>query len=229
MKDDDLYARYQTLTALVSVLLHDLRNPLHSSTLLVEAMGSRMADIDSLRGKLRGQFGKLEALMSEASDAIKELGLEARVEEIGVDELMQGAAASCAAVAGTDVELVVPSATGLRAAADKTLLGLAIAEIGASLSERASKSGNDQARKPGGALPVTLTVDQPDAGTVRLVVGDWVRVTDDAAVKAPFAIAGGGMRLALARTLTQMGGAGLRLEQSPEGSLRYAIHLQRRD
>ena len=62
MKDDDLYARYQTLAAAISVLLHDLRNPLHSATLLVEAMGSRNADLDSLRGKLRGQFGKLEEI-----------------------------------------------------------------------------------------------------------------------------------------------------------------------
>jgi signal transduction histidine kinase len=229
MKDDDLYARYQTLTALVSVLLHDLRNPLHSSTLLVEAMGSRMADIDSLRGKLRGQFGKLEALMSEASDSIKELGLEARIEEIAVDELLRSAAASSSAVAGTDFELELPSSSsGFRVAADKTLLALAIAEIGASVSERAAKAGSDKARKADGTLAIPLTIDQPDAGNVRIVVGSWVPVTDDAAVKAPFAIAGGGMRLALARTLTQMAGAGLRLEQSPEGSLRYAIHLPRR-
>src|SRR5689334_3701034 len=97
-KDDDLYARYQTLTALVSVLLHDLRNPLHSSTLLVEAMGSRTADMDSLRGKLRGQFGKLEGLMSEASDAIKELSLEARLEDTPVDELLRSASASAPAM-----------------------------------------------------------------------------------------------------------------------------------
>jgi signal transduction histidine kinase len=227
MKDDDLYARYQTLTALVSVLLHDLRNPLHSSTLLVEAMGSRMADIDSLRGKLRGQFAKLEALMTEASDAIKEIGLEARIEEVDVDELLRSAAASSSAVAGTDIALVIPPPTKLRVTADKTLLSLAVAEIGASLSERAMRVTNGRAPKVDGALSIPLTVDQPDPGTVRVVVGSWVPVTDDAVVKAPFAIAGGGIRLALARTLAQMGGAGLRLEQSPEGSLRFAIHLPR--
>src|SRR5262249_43522880 len=146
-KDDDLYARYQTLTALVSVLLHDLRNPLHSSTLLVEAMGSRTADVDALRGKLRGQFGKLEALMSEASDAIKELGLEARLEDVTVDELVRAAAASAPGVSGADIDLVAPKPTGLHVVVDKTLLGLAIAEIGASLSERATKA--DPTRKDG--------------------------------------------------------------------------------
>src|SRR6185436_16371680 len=116
-KDDDLYARYQSLTALVSVLLHDLRNPLHSSTLLVEAMGSRTADIDSLRGKLRGQFGKLEGLMGEASDAIKERALEARIEEVDLDELLRSAAAAASALSAVEVELVPPAATRRRVAA----------------------------------------------------------------------------------------------------------------
>jgi signal transduction histidine kinase len=227
-KDDDLYARYQSLTALVSVLLHDLRNPLHSSTLLVEAMGSRTADLDSLRGKLRGQFGKLEGLMSEASDAIKERALEARIEEVAVDELLRSVAASSPAIAGADVALVAPPPTQLRVAVDKSLFGLAVAEIGATLSERAAKPNGDGARAPGGTLSIPLVVDEPDAGNVRIVVGDWMPATDDAAIKAPFAIAGGGIRLALARTLAQMAGGGLRLEQSPDGSLRYAIHLPRR-
>src|SRR5436190_7385184 len=112
MKDDDLYARYQALTALVTVLLHDLRNPLHSATLLVEAMGARKADIDSLRGKLRGQFGKLEGLIGEASDAIKELALEARIAKVDLDELLRSAAASAPGVAGANIELVLPRATG---------------------------------------------------------------------------------------------------------------------
>jgi signal transduction histidine kinase len=226
--DDDLYARYQSLTALVSVLLHDLRNPLHSSTLLVEAMGSRAADLDSLRGKLRGQFGKLEGLMSEASDAIKERALEARIEEVGVDELLRSVAASAPTVSGADIAFVVPPPTALRVTVDKTLLGLAIGEIGASLSERSAKTATNPARPAETTLSIPLAVDEPDAGNVRLVVGGWVPAMDDATVKAPFAIAGGGMRLALARTLAQMAGAGLRLEQSPEGALRYAIHFPRK-
>jgi hypothetical protein len=166
--------------------------------------------------------------MSEASDAIKELGLEPKIEEISVDEVLRSAAAAARAVAGADIELVAESAPPLRVGIDKTLLGLAIAEIGASLSERAERAGVEGARTASGHTAVPVKVDQPDASTVRLIVGDWVRVTDDAAVKAPFAISGGGIRLALARTLTQMAGAGLRLEQSADGSLRYAIHLPRK-
>src|SRR3954451_24831131 len=113
-KDNDLYARYQTLTALISVLLHDLRNPLHSATLLVEAMGARTADVGALRGKLRGQFGKLASLIGEAADAIKELGLEARIADVDVDELLRSAAASATAATATDIELGLPSPTGLR-------------------------------------------------------------------------------------------------------------------
>jgi hypothetical protein len=71
-----------------------------------------------------------------------------------------------------------------------------------------------------------LRVDQPDAGNVRLIVGDWMAQLDDAAVKAPFAITGGGIRLALARTLLQIAGATLRLEQSQEAAIRYALYLR---
>jgi signal transduction histidine kinase len=224
MKNDDLYPRYQTLAALISVLLHDLRNPLHSATLLVEAMGLRTADVDALRGKLRGQFGKLEGLISEASEAIKELGLEARIEDVTVDDLLRSAATSAPALAACDIELVLPSPTGLRVTVDPTLLVRAIAEIGATLFERSR--GTQQGRREGERTTIALKVDQPEAGNVRLIVGDWVTPLDDAAVKAPFAIAGGGIRLALARTLSQIAGATLRLEQSQEAAIRYALYLR---
>jgi signal transduction histidine kinase len=224
MKDDDLYPRYQTLAALIGVLLHDLRNPLHSATLLVEAMGSRTADVGALRGKLRGQLGKLEGLISESSEAIKELALEARIEDVSIDDLLRSAATSVPALAGCDIELVLPSTTGLSVTVDPTLLLRAIAEIGATLFERSqgTKDGGHNGRR----TTIALRVDQPDAGNVRLIVGDWMAQLDDAAVKAPFAIAGGGIRLALARTLLQIAGATLRLEQSQEAAVRYAVYLR---
>lgn len=223
MNDDNLYPRYQTLAALIGVLLHDLRNPLHSATLLVEAMGSRTADVDSLRGKLRSQLGKLEGLISESSEAIKELGLEARIEDISIDDLLRLAATSAPALAGCDIELVLPSTTGLSVTVDPTLLVRAIAEIGATLFQR-SHGTKDAGRD--GRTAIALRVDQPDAGNVRLIVGDWMAQPDDAAVKAPFAITGGGIRLALARTLLQIAGATLRLEQSQEAAIRYALYLR---
>jgi signal transduction histidine kinase len=232
MKDDDLYLRYQTLAALIGVLLHDLRNPLHSGTLLVEAMGSRTADVNALRGKLRGQLGKLEGLISEASEAIKELGLEARIEDISIDDLLRSAATSAPALAGCDIELVLPSTTGLSVTVDPTLLVRAIAEIGATLFERSHRTkiaGGPEAapsNTKGGRTTIALRVDQPDAGNVRLVVGDWVAQLDEAAVKAPFTISGGGIRVALARTLSQIAGATLRLEQSQEAAIRYALYLR---
>jgi hypothetical protein len=223
MKDDDLYVRYQTLGALISVLLHDLRNPLHSATLLVEAMGARTADVESLRGKLRGQFGKLDGLIGEASDAIKELALEKRVENVAVDDLLRSAAESVPALAASDIELTVPASTALRVSVDTKVLLRAMAEIGATIFERAI--GSDKAGRPGEKTVIALGVEPIDAKTVRLFVGGWMRPLDDAAVKQPFTITGGGIRLALARNLAGMAGAMLRLEQSPEGAIRYALDL----
>src|SRR3954451_1404380 len=113
MTDDDLYVRYQTLAALVSVLLHDLRNPLHSGTLLVEALGSRTADIESIRGKLRNQFGKLEGLISEATDSMREVSLEARLEPVGLDQVLAGAQSSVQQHLEQPPPIELPSASRL--------------------------------------------------------------------------------------------------------------------
>src|SRR5258708_30636858 len=106
MNDDDMYVRHQTLAALVSVLLHDLRNPLHSGTLLVEAMASPTADLDALRGKLRAQFAKLDALISEASGPMRDLTLETRARPIAVDSLVRSFA-EAVPDAGGDARIVL--------------------------------------------------------------------------------------------------------------------------
>src|SRR2546430_12577807 len=115
--DDDLYPRYQTLAALMGVLLHDLRNPLHSATLLLEAMGAKTADITALRGKLRGQFTKLEGLMSEAAESIKSLSLEPRIIDVDVDELLRSIATVLPTVDG-EAAPTVPVSSSLRVSAD---------------------------------------------------------------------------------------------------------------
>src|SRR5438046_872683 len=75
MADDDIYERHQMMTALTGVLLHDLRNPLHSATLLVEALGTG-GDVSALRTKLRAQFAKLDGLISTAAAPIRELAVD---------------------------------------------------------------------------------------------------------------------------------------------------------
>ncbi len=215
MKDDDIYARHQTLAALVSVLLHDLRNPLHSATLLVEAMGSRTADVDALRGKLRAQFAKLDGLISEAAGPIRELTIEPRIEEIAVDTLCRAAIEATPALAGVEPTFASPSASSLEVSIDASLLSRAVGEISASIG----------AQTPPPAK-ITVTVDQPDPETVRLAIGGWNASSDEMASKATFAIAGGGVRLAVARTLAQNAGATLRLERG-DGTSRFALLLKR--
>jgi signal transduction histidine kinase len=219
MKDDDeLYARYQTLAALMGVLLHDLRNPLHSATLLLEAMGSKTADVTALRGKLRGQFAKLEGLMSEAGDSIKALRLEPRMADVDLDGLLHSVATLGPALSGHGGDISVPSSTGLRVSTDPTLLLHAVAEIVGHVLERAAAGGETAAR-------IALRVDEPDPTSVRLNVGDFKMPIEDPVTKAP-SIGGGGARLALARGLSQMAGAALRVE-SNDGRTYFALHLRR--
>jgi signal transduction histidine kinase len=221
MKDDDLYSRHHTLSALLSVLLHDLRNPLHSATLLVEAMGSPTADVEALRGRLRLQFGKLEALMAEAAGPIKELALDPRVEVIALDALLRSLVERYPALGAPEARFTVPSVPDLMISVDPTLFVRAAIEIAATIA------GQESERDEGVVPKIVLSVDQPDAETVRLRVGDLEASLSEAMIKTPFAITGGGIRLAVARALTQNAGATLRLEPSKEGPSRFAFLLRR--
>jgi hypothetical protein len=219
MNEDDMYVSHQTLAALVNVLLHDLRNPLHSGSLLVEAMASRTADLDTLRGKLRAQFAKLDALISEAGGPIRELTLETRAQSHTVDSIAQSIARALED-AGGEAHLALPPTSGLTVFVDALLLVRAVVELSTTIVER-------QATRPiPDAAPgtVAMRVIETDPDTVRLDLGDFAAQLEGAAAKAPFAIAGGGVRLALARALSQSAGASLRLEQTPQGLAHFAIY-----
>jgi K+-sensing histidine kinase KdpD len=216
---DDLYARHQMLAALVNVLVHDLRNPLHSATLLVEAMGSPSANIETLRNKLRTQIGKLDGLIAETNNSAKEMALEPTVEVIAVDALIGALADHYAAMTDRQVTFDLPRASGLEIATDRKLFERAAIEVATAIAERQGE---------GTAAPrVAITIDEPEDGIVRVHFGDLAREHGDAIAKAPFAIAGGGIRLAMARSLAQIAGAMLRLEQDAAGIGRFAFSLHR--
>ena len=220
---EDLYTSHQTLTALVNVLVHDLRNPLHSATLVVEAMGHPSADVTNLRSKLRGQVGKLDGLIGEAAAAMRELALEPQIQAIDLDELLGSLAGRYRAVNDDDASFQLPAPSGIAVRADRKLVEKAILEIASVIAVRARTV-------EGGATPrVTLSVDEPDPATVRLWLGELDRAYADLLAKAPFAIAGGGIRLAVARSLSQNGGGTLRLGEGVDGAPRFALCLQRVD
>ena len=218
--EDDLYASHQMLAALVSVLVHDLRNPLHSATLLVEAMGSPSADVQALRNKLRAQIGKLDGLVGETAAAMKELALEPCTEVIAVDTLARTIAQKYASIADREATFVLPATSGLEVTVDRRLLERAAIEVAAVVVEQ---QGLYDATSPPRVL---VSVDAPEEGTVRLCLGDLTRERGDTLAKAPFAIAGGGIRLAAARSLAQIAGAMLRLEQGADGVARFALFLR---
>jgi len=220
-EDDDLYARHQLLAALVNVLVHDLRNPLHSATLLIEAMGSPSADAELLRTKLRGQIGKVEAVIAQTTGAVKQLVHEPRVEAVDIDALLRSVAERYSTVTVRPATFVLPAASGLEIAADRRMLERAVIEIAAVIAER-------QRQPEDGPPPrVLLAVDEPEPSTVRLRLGDLRGEDAEAAAKAPFTISGGGVRLAVARSLAQKAGATLRVEQTDEGLTRFALLLPR--
>jgi hypothetical protein len=218
---DDLYTRHQVLAALVSVLVHDLRNPLHSTTLLVEAMGSPSADVNALRAKIRAQVGKLDGLIAETMATMRERAIEPHLETIDLDALLRSLAERASTLKEGAATFELPPASGLAIVADRRLLERTALEIAAVLVEH---RGASDAASPS---PVIVTIDEPEAGAVRVRLGDLERAYAETLAKAPFAIAGGGIRLAVTRALAQDAGATLRLEQGADSPSRFSLLLRK--
>jgi hypothetical protein len=217
--DDDLYARYQTLCALVNVLVHDLRNPLHSATLILEAMGSPTADPVTLRNKLRAQIGKLDSLIAETNASMKEQAPAPHVDTIDVDAWLRAIVEHTTFV--PPAKWVLPAAEHVQVAVDRKLLDLATGDIAAVLAEHAAT------RDAAGAPILTVSIDESEPGTVRIRLGDLDAAYAATLAKAPFAIAGGGIRLAVARAMTQNAGGMLRLEHGSDNKAAFALFLRK--
>jgi hypothetical protein len=105
---------------------------------------------------------------------------------------------------------------------DAPVLVRAAVEITAAVVER--QAGQSSSAATG---RVVIRVAETDSDMIRLEFGDFAPMREGPAAKAPFAIAGGGVRLALARALSQTAGASLRLEQTPDGLAYFAIYAPR--
>lgn len=213
----ELYEKHQTLLALVGVLLHELRNPLHGATLLVEAMGMKGADVPQLRTKLRNQFAKLEAILSEAAQPVKELALEPQLQTIALRPLLDRAVEIANEGRSCEAELQVEGETSARIVADPILLERAVAD----LLLRALDP-------PPGSAPnrVLVRIETHSPSEIRVVFDDDGPALDELSQRSPFALVSGGTRLATARALAALAGGSLRMERKDsERGARFVLLL----
>ncbi len=221
VNDEDLYEKHQILSALGGVLLHDLRNPLHSATLLVEAMSLRPSDLDTLRARLRGQLAKLDALISDASGPMREFALEPRMSVVAPSTLLGDAMALVRTqTEGLEsrIEMVHDaSAGGAHVQVDAALVARALFEVIQYVGGRVLETEGSRAR-------VTVGTNG-DATTLSVTVGGSHAPLPETVAKAPFAISGGGVGLALARALVQACGASLRLQDGAGPRPRFVFGL----
>ena len=220
MNAEDLYERHQVLSALGSVLLHDLRNPLHSATLLIEAMGLRTSDLDTMRARLRGQLAKLDALISEVAGPMRDLAVDPQISTIELSDLLSQAGELVRSQAD-DLDLKIESPpSSLRISCDPRLLGRAIVEIVTCTKQHIAGTGAERPR-------VTIRVGCTDADTAHVVIEGATSPFPEAVARAPFAISGGGVGVALARALAQISGAALRLQGGSTASPAFVFLLPR--
>jgi signal transduction histidine kinase len=224
MADDDIYERHQTMTALTGVLLHDLRNPLHSATLLVEALGTG-GDASALRTKLRAQFAKLDGLISTAAAPIRELAVDPRVAKLTIGELFRTIDAGVQKTRDpSDLRLTYEGDEAASIVSDRILLGRTVVELCLHLVEELQPRGGD-----GSPVSVSVRSDVSDEKSVRIEIESPTAVFPEAAHKAPFGLASGGVRLALARALSQTFGVALRLERRGDERVQFVLTVPRED
>jgi signal transduction histidine kinase len=219
MSQDELYERLHVASAVLGVLVHELRNPLHGATLLIEAMGLEGADLPSMRAKLRGQIRKFEALLAEVSGPVKDLSTEPRIEWTPLGSVLLQAADTVERAGDIDhVRIDLGQATDLCAHTDRVILARALVELCIAL-------GSIPGAAPQASRGiVSLTLEQADEHIRILAQKDGPPLPEETR-KSPFKLAGGGIHFALARALAESIGARVRLDSSDESGTRFALTL----
>lgn len=213
MTDRDLYERSQILSAIISVVLHDLRNRLHSATLLVEAMGADKASLEGLRTRLRAQLTRLNATITDASDMAKDIPIESRIAKVTLRRVLDDVRERGEL---PNQRLVVHSKPELAAAEVKIDPELVVAAVTV-LTERLTQASREAgAKKP--EIELVASIVEPTSPEIRLTLGfAGPAPSADAGQAAPPEIPPTDFDLALARTLTEGAGASLRLERPETG------------
>lgn len=215
-RERELYERHQTLLALVGVLLHELRNPLHGATLLVEAMGMKPADAPQFRVKLKNQFAKLETILAEVGQPVKELALEPEPTTFALGQALEAALDTAEKERSCDARVSFEGDLSMRVVADRILVERAMVEIFLRILDPKPKE------KP--ATFLRVSIEPAEEGQARIVFEDDAAPLDELAQRSPFALAHGGLRLATARSVAHLAGGSLRFERKEEGS-RFVMFL----
>jgi len=144
--------------------------------------------------------------------------VEPRLTKVGVDSLARSLDEAFRA-AGGDATLALPPSCPWAVFVDARLLVCAATEACIAVTERQAQQPNP----PSGPGTVVLRVTEADSDTIRIELGDFALAREGTGNKTPFAVAGSGVRLALARALSQNAGASLRLELGPDGLAHFTI------
>ncbi len=209
---DDAYVRHQQLAALVAVLLHDLRNPLHGASLVVEALALRGTLDEAASGKLRKQLDKLSSVVRAVAEPAKALAPPGRAATASVSAAVALGVTAARAATPSDALVEVDVAPDLEATFDAALLAVSIEQLVTRAIEAAGPTA--RVRITACAEPLSLTVE------------DAHPVVDDLARQQPFAVLGGGLRPALARAVAESAGLALRLARADDAGSRYVFTLR---
>jgi hypothetical protein len=222
MTPEKLLEQNQILSSLSLVLLHDLRNPLHGATLLVEAMGLKPDDPSALRARLSAQLVKLETILSLAAGPLRDLAVAAQIETTPMGDILARVARMADSYAEAfAASLVIEGDGTLEARVDPLAIARAIVEAALFMHQQIAR------QTPNDAPRVCVRAEAEDPSTLRVTVDGLSGSLPSSVAKTPFVIGDGGVSAALARALAQLSGATLRLVDGTGAAPRLVFGLPR--
>ncbi|HET9122548.1 MAG TPA: HAMP domain-containing sensor histidine kinase [Acidiferrobacteraceae bacterium] len=218
--------RNQALWVSLSAVLHDVRNPLHTITLLLETLGNPASDIAAIQSQALEQLALINRRVRRVMDQVSELSGNVERRPIAVRDVVLEVSDMIAPMAAqANIRFrCAPISEQVRVLADRRLLVQAIDHL-------VLNSLNILKEMPAGTGHLDLEVLQ-ESGEVRLLIQDNGPGLPPPVQERLFepllgqSRSGMGLGLAIAHALAQAAGGELELSQTGVAGTEFCLRLE---
>lgn len=218
--------RNQALWVSLSAVLHDVRNPLHTITLLLETLAAPGSDIGTIQARALEQLALINQRVRRVMDQISELSGDVERRPIAVRDVVLEVAEMIAPMAAqAQIQFSAgPIDEGLQVVADRRLLVQAIDHL-------VLNSLNILKKMPPGSGRLGLRALRDAAGVQLLIQDNGPGLPDQVQERLFEPLAGqsrGGMGLglAIAHALVQAAGGDLELAETGAQGTQFCLRLE---
>ncbi len=218
--------RNQALWISLSAALHDVRNPLHNVTLLIESMGTSSADVKQVQQQILEQLERIHVRMRHVTKQVAEFSGEIMRRPVRLREVLDSVAGMIEPMAEQEsISFQIQCPSQLKVIADPKFLIQAIDHLVLNSLQILVKQPRENRRR----LSISAVVEE---SSLYLLIEDSgpglpesVRDKLFQPVTASQPAGGMGLGLAIAHALTTAAGGELYLAQTDASGTQFHLHL----